>query len=71
MESVSANWGSASQWEQPAEQQERQAGVAGDGLKQAIMVDAEKVRGHVDEVVRSTVEATLNQLLDKEVDRIA
>lgn len=40
-------------------------------LSQAITVDTEKVRGHLDEVVRSTVEATLNQLLDEEADRIA
>lgn len=40
-------------------------------LKRAIVVDTEKVRGHLDEVVRSTVEATLNQLLDEEADRIA
>ncbi|MBX3407041.1 MAG: IS256 family transposase [Phycisphaeraceae bacterium] len=37
----------------------------------AIVVDAEKVRGHLDEVVRSTVEQTLNQLLDEEADRVA
>ena len=67
MESVSANSGSASELaasvEGPAE--------GGNGLRQAIVVDAEKVRGHVDEVVRSTVEATLNQLLEEEADRIA
>lgn len=44
---------------------------AGEALKQAIVVDTERVRGHLDEVVRSTVEATLNQLLDEEADRIA
>ena len=43
----------------------------GEMLKRAIVVDTEKVRGHLDEVVRSTVEATLNQLLDEEADRIA
>jgi len=42
-----------------------------EGLRQAIVVDTEKVRGHLDEVVRSTVETTLNQLLDEEADRIA
>ena len=42
-----------------------------EGLKAAVMIDTEKVRGHLDEVVRSTVEATLNQLLDEEADRIA
>ena len=71
MQSVSAISGSASQSERPVEQPEHQAGVAGGGLRQAIVVDADKVRGHVDEVVCSTVEATLNQLLDEEADRIA
>jgi putative transposase len=42
-----------------------------DGLKSAVMIDTEKVRGHLDEVVRSTVEQTLNQLLDEEADRVA
>ena len=71
MQSVSAISGSASQSERPVEQPEQQVGGAGEGLRQAIVVDAEKVRGHVDEVVRSTVEATLNQLLEEEADRIA
>jgi len=35
----------------------------------AFTVDAEKVRAHVDEVVRGTVEQTLNALLDAEADR--
>jgi putative transposase len=35
-----------------------------------IQVDEEKIRGHVDEVVRSSVEATLNGLLDAEADRL-
>lgn len=34
------------------------------GLKSAVTIDTEQVRGHLDEVVRSTVEQTLNQLLD-------
>ena len=42
-----------------------------EGLRAAVMVDTDKVRAHVDEVVRSTVEQTLNQLLDEEADRIA
>lgn len=46
-------------------------GLDGDGLGRAFMVDTQKVRGHLDEVVRSTVESTLNQLLDEEADRIA
>jgi transposase-like protein len=37
----------------------------------ALRVDEEKLlRGHVDEVVRSSVEETLNELLDAEADRI-
>lgn len=43
----------------------------GDPLKRAITVDTAKVRGHLDEVVRSTVEDTLNKLLDEEADRIS
>jgi transposase-like protein len=44
---------------------------APEGLRSAVVVDTEKVRAHVDEVVRSTVESTLNQLLDAEADRVA
>lgn len=44
---------------------------AGEALKQVIVVDTERVGGHLNEVVRSTVDATLNQLLDEEADRIA
>ncbi len=40
-----------------------------DGLKSAV-VDKERVRGHLDEMVRSTVEQALNQLLDEEADRV-
>ncbi len=47
------------------------ADTANRSLNGVIVVDAEKVRGHLDEVVRSTVEQTLNQLLDKEADRVA
>ncbi len=35
-----------------------------------IRVDEEQVRGHVDEVVRSTVEQTLNSLLEAEADEL-
>jgi len=35
-----------------------------------IQVDEEKIRGHVDEVVRSSVEATLNGLLEAEADQL-
>lgn len=41
------------------------------GLSGALRIDTEKVRSHVDEVVRSTVEQTLNALPDAEADRVA
>jgi transposase-like protein len=39
-------------------------------LTETFTVDAAKVRAHVDEVVRSSVEQTLNALLDAEADRL-
>ncbi len=39
-------------------------------LKEAFSVDAAKVRSHVDQMVRETVEQTLNSLLDAEADRL-
>src|ERR687883_136160 len=36
----------------------------------ALRVDEAKLKGHVDEVVRSSVEETLNGLLDAEADQI-
>jgi len=42
-----------------------------EALKGALVVDTDKVRGHLDEVVRSTVEETLNAMLDAEADRVA
>src|SRR5215207_4421886 len=42
-----------------------------DAIAQAITVDTAKVKSHLDEVVRSTVEQTLNTLLDEEADRVA
>lgn len=43
------------------------AGGVGDGM---LRVDEEAVRGRVDEVVRTSVEETLNGLLDAEADRL-
>ena len=40
------------------------------GLKDAIRVDTAELRGHVDAVVRSSVEETLNALLQAEADQI-
>ena len=41
-----------------------------EGLKDAIRVDEQELRGHLDEVVRTSVEETLNGLLDAEADRL-
>ncbi len=41
-----------------------------ESLKGAIRVDAGQLRGHIDEAVRSSVEETLNGLLDAEADQI-
>ncbi len=40
------------------------------GLKNVLRVDEGEIRAHVDEVVRSSVEETLNGLLDAEADRL-
>lgn len=39
-------------------------------FQDVIHIDGEQVRGHVDELVRSTVEETLNRLLDAEADEL-
>jgi putative transposase len=39
-------------------------------FKDAIRVDAGQLRSHIDEAVRSSVEETLNGLLDAEADQI-
>ena len=41
-----------------------------EGLKEAIRVDSEQLRGNGDEVMRSSVEETLNALLQAEADQI-
>jgi len=50
--------------------QEVGSGTGTSPLTEAFTVDAAKVRAHVDEVVRSSVEQTLNALLDAEADRL-
>lgn len=40
------------------------------GMEQIFKVDEEKIRGHVDQVVRASVEETLNALLDAEADAL-
>ena len=39
-------------------------------LTNVIKIDDERIRGHLDRVVRGTVEETLNALLDAEADRL-
>jgi transposase-like protein len=43
---------------------------AGDAVAGVIRVDEAKVRGHLDQVVRESVEQTLNGLLEAEADRV-
>jgi len=50
-----------------ASQAEEGTGI--EGIKGAFSVDAGKVGAHLDELVRGTVEQTLNALLDAEADR--
>ncbi len=40
------------------------------GLRQVVQIDEGRIAAHLDEVVRSTVEETLNGLLDAEADRL-
>lgn len=42
----------------------------GKEIRDAIKIDGDAVRGHLDELVRSTVEETLNNLLDAEADQL-
>ena len=39
-------------------------------VSNVIQIDEERIRGHLDRVVRSTVEQTINDLLDAEADRL-
>jgi putative transposase len=49
-------------------------GAVNDGLKSisgpVVQIDEDRIHAHLDEVVRSTVEETLNALLDAEADRL-
>ena len=44
--------------------------TGGEVTGSVIRIDEDQLRGHVDEVVRSSVEETLNGLLDAEADRL-
>src|SRR4030095_9777726 len=46
------------------------AGDTAEGLKDAIRVDQQQVRGQLEQMVRSSVEETLNALLQAEADQI-
>jgi putative transposase len=39
-------------------------------LSNVIKIDDERIKGHLDRVVRGTVEETLNALLDAEAERL-
>ena len=49
-------------------EQEQGGGVR--SLNQVVQIDDGRIAAHLDEVVRSTVEETLNALLDAEADRL-
>ncbi len=42
----------------------------GEGMGQVIQIDDARIRDHLGEMVRGTVEETLNALLDAEADRL-
>jgi putative transposase len=63
MDSVSCNEAKASNLRQESTK-------TNGGLNSALTIDPSKVRSHVDEVVRSTVEETLNAMLDAEAERV-
>lgn len=43
---------------------------SGEEIRDAFQINGDAVRGHLDELVRSTVEETLNQMLDAEADQL-
>ena len=43
---------------------------ASEEIRDAFQINGDAVRGHLDELVRSTVEETLNQMLDAEADQL-
>ena len=46
------------------------SGQAGTEMGQVIQINEAGIRGHLDEMVRSTVEETLNRMLDSEADEL-
>lgn len=41
-----------------------------ESLSKVIKIDEARIQSHLDQIVRSTVEETLNDLLDAEADRL-
>ena len=39
-------------------------------ISNVVKIDEERIKGHLDRIVRGTVEETLNSLLDAEADRL-
>ena len=59
----------------PTRNQEKEATMSEDTpipgpLNNVVRIDDERIKGHLDRVVRGTVEETLNALLDAEADRL-
>jgi hypothetical protein len=59
----------------PPREPEKEATMSEDApipgpLNNVIRIDDERIKGHLDRVVRGTVEETLNSLLDAEADRL-
>ena len=44
--------------------------LPGSSLSNVIQIDDKRIRGHLDKLVRGSVEETLNALLDAEADRL-
>lgn len=49
--------------------EERVANGAGFGQGQIVQIDEERIRGHLSELVRGTVEETLNAMLEAEAEQ--
>ena len=43
---------------------------SGETVSNVVKIDEERIKGHLDRIVRGTVEETLNSLLDAEADRL-
>src|SRR3974390_1471548 len=57
-------------WTEPGTGASTMADDTETALNNVIRIDDERIKGHLDRVVRGTVEETLNALLDAEADRL-